>query len=62
MRVSGVEVGQVSSVEPAPSHHGVVVTLNIEDNTGVVVKSDATAQLRWRTLLGRNDYIDLQPG
>jgi ABC-type transporter Mla subunit MlaD len=40
----------------------VLVTVKIEDGTGVDVKRDASAQLRWRTLLGRNDYIDLQPG
>jgi virulence factor Mce-like protein len=62
VRVSGVEVGQVTSVERAPTHRGVLVNLKIEDGTGVDVKRDARAQLRWRTLLGRNDYIDLQPG
>jgi virulence factor Mce-like protein len=62
VRVSGVEVGQVSSIERAPTHRGVLVTLHIEDGTGVEMKRDASAQLRWRTLLGRNDYIDLQPG
>ena len=62
VRVSGVEVGQVTSVERAPSHRGVLATLNILDGNGVEMKRDASAQLRWRTLLGRNDYIDLQPG
>jgi ABC-type transporter Mla subunit MlaD len=38
------------------------VTLKIEDGMGVNLHQDATAALRWRTLLGRNDYIDLQEG
>jgi virulence factor Mce-like protein len=62
VRVEGVEVGQVTSVERAPARRGVLATLKIEDGTGVEMKRDARAQLRWRTLLGRNDYIDLQPG
>jgi virulence factor Mce-like protein len=62
VRVEGVEVGQVASVERAPTHRGVLVKLKIEDGAGVEMKRDASAQLRWRTLLGRNDYIDLQPG
>jgi virulence factor Mce-like protein len=62
VRVEGVEVGQVTSVERAHSHRGVLATLKILDGNGVEMKRDASAQLRWRTLLGRNDYVDLQPG
>lgn len=61
VRVHGVEVGQVTKIERA-SGRGVIVTMKVLDGKGVDMRKDASAQLRWRTLLGRNDYIDLQPG
>jgi virulence factor Mce-like protein len=61
VRVQGVEVGQVTKVERAPDR-GVIVTMKVLDGKGVTVHQDASAELRWRTLLGRNDYMDLEPG
>lgn len=61
VRVAGVEVGQVTKVDRA-ENRGVIVTMKVEDGLGVDVRKDAQAHLRWRTLLGRNDYIDLLPG
>jgi virulence factor Mce-like protein len=62
VRVHGVEVGQVTGVERAPSGRGVRIEMRIEDGKGVVLHRDAGLSLRWRTLLGRNMYIDLDPG
>jgi ABC-type transporter Mla subunit MlaD len=62
VRVLGVDVGQVTGVERAPSGRGVRITLAIDDGKGVHVKQDATINWRWRTLLGRNMYVDLNPG
>ena len=61
VRVSGVEVGQVTKLE-RHDDRGVIVTMKVEDGKGVDLRQDASAHLRWRTLLGRNDYIDLIPG
>jgi ABC-type transporter Mla subunit MlaD len=62
VRVLGVDVGQVTGVDRAPVGRGVRITLTIEPGKGVSVKQDATLNLRWRTLLGRNMYVDLNPG
>ena len=62
VRVLGVDVGVVTGVSRAPSGRGVELTMNIESGKGVTVHSDAHASLLWRTLLGRNMYINLTPG
>jgi phospholipid/cholesterol/gamma-HCH transport system substrate-binding protein len=63
VRVAGVEVGKIGTVEPK---NGVaVVTMNLDrdkiDNHELVVRSDATAQLRPRTGL-KDMFIELDPG
>jgi virulence factor Mce-like protein len=62
VRVLGVDVGQVTGVAREPSGRGVRLTMTIDPGKGVSLHSDASASLRWRTLLGRNMYIDLNPG
>jgi virulence factor Mce-like protein len=62
VRVHGVDVGQVTSVARPPSGRGVRVKLLVLDGKGVKLHRDASLSLRWRTLLGRNMYIDLNPG
>lgn len=62
VRVHGVDVGQVTSVERAPSGKGVRIKMRIDDGKGVELKQDATLALRWRTLLGRNMFVDVNPG
>ncbi|MCK9250611.1 MAG: MlaD family protein [Solirubrobacteraceae bacterium] len=62
VRVKGVDVGQVTGAERAPGGKGVRITLRVDDGKGVTVHKDARAVLRWRTLLGRNLYVDLDPG
>lgn len=62
IRVRGVDVGTISKVERAPSGKGVRVTMLVEKGKGVTVHKDASVSMRWRTLLGRNLYADLNPG
>jgi ABC-type transporter Mla subunit MlaD len=62
VRVLGVDVGQVTDVQRSPSGRGVRLTINIDSGKGVSMHEDATLSLRWRTLLGRNMYVDLTPG
>lgn len=62
VRIGGVKVGQVEKVEPGRSPGRTSVVLMRITNGGLVVRRDAGAQIRWRTLLGGSMYIDLQPG
>ena len=59
VRVRGVEVGAVSALRPAP---GSTTSVVMRLSTAVRLHSDASAQIRWRTLLGGSMYIDLNPG
>ena len=61
VRYHGVDVGAVTSVGRAPSGRGVRVKMNIT-KSGVHLHRDASLSIRWRTLLGRNMYIDIDPG
>lgn len=62
VRVAGVEVGKVKKVEAAGDpRRGSVVTFRVTDD-GVSVRRDARAEIRWKTLLGGEMYIDLHPG
>jgi ABC-type transporter Mla subunit MlaD len=60
VRVHGVRVGTVDVVTPVPGG-GVDMALEIT-KPGVVVHGDARADLYYRTLLGRNVYVELDPG
>jgi phospholipid/cholesterol/gamma-HCH transport system substrate-binding protein len=62
VREYGVEVGTVTGVERNPNGPGVRVAMSIMPDSGVNLRSDASASLRWRTLLGLNYYVDLIPG
>jgi virulence factor Mce-like protein len=62
VRVHGIDVGIVTGATLLPGNRGVEVTMTLNSNPGVTVKQDASASLRWRTLLGLNYYVDLTPG
>lgn len=63
VRVRGINVGQVTKQEPLGPGQGTRITMEFDDGLGVdEVHKDATAFSRQRTLLGRNHYIDLDPG
>jgi len=66
VRVSGVNVGEVSDVEHVVDANGegqdaAVVTMDLKDSA-LPVRQDATAQLRPRLFLEGNLFVDLQPG
>jgi virulence factor Mce-like protein len=60
VRVRGVKVGAVSSVTADSSSHTVIVTMALTQH--LAIKQDARADIYWRTLLGGNMYIQLDPG
>jgi len=62
VRVQGVDVGLVKKVERAPSGRGVLITMQIDDGRGVQLHQDARMAVRWKTLLGRNMYVDIDEG
>jgi virulence factor Mce-like protein len=62
VRVQGVEVGVVDKVERAPSGRGAQITMKIKEGKNVTVRRDASAHVYWRTLLGGNFYVELEPG
>ena len=62
VRIAGVDVGQVVSVQRvSKSSTASVVTMEIEKN-GLPIHADATAQVRPRLFLEGNFYVDLRPG
>jgi len=62
VRVKGVEVGKIEKVERKPDGRGAVVTMRIEDGHDFKIRRDARAAIYWRTLLGFQFYIELEPG
>jgi virulence factor Mce-like protein len=61
VRVSGVTVGKVGQIKHADGGRGALVELNLKPGK-VTVHQDARAGIFWRTLLGRNLYVELDPG
>ncbi len=66
VRISGVDVGQVSDVQHLTDANGngedaAVVTMDLKD-TALPVRQDATLQLRPRLFLEGNLFVDLHPG
>jgi phospholipid/cholesterol/gamma-HCH transport system substrate-binding protein len=61
VRISGVEVGKVVSVEPVKGSTAGLVTMDIDQN-GLPIHADATVWIRPRIFLEGNFYVDLEPG
>ena len=66
VRISGVEVGEVSDVQHLTDANGkgedaAVVTMDLKDNA-LPIRQDATLQLRPRLFLEGNLFVDLHPG
>jgi virulence factor Mce-like protein len=61
VREHGVDIGDVTSISRASSGRGVKIVMRITGK-GVQLHDDASLSLRWRTLLGRNIYVDVNPG
>jgi phospholipid/cholesterol/gamma-HCH transport system substrate-binding protein len=66
VRISGVNVGEVSDVQHLTDANGrgedaAVVTMDIKDNA-LPIRQDATMQVRPRLFLEGNLFVDLHPG
>jgi phospholipid/cholesterol/gamma-HCH transport system substrate-binding protein len=62
VRIAGVDVGNVTSVNYIPhSRDAAIVTMDI-DRTGLPIHANATALIRSRIFLEGNFYVDLSPG
>jgi phospholipid/cholesterol/gamma-HCH transport system substrate-binding protein len=66
VRISGVEVGEVTEVEHLKDENGegedaAVVTMEIKDSA-LPIREDATMQLRPRLFLEGNLFVELSPG
>ena len=66
VRISGVDIGEVSDVQHVTDANGngadaAVVTMDLKDNA-LPVRQDATLQLRPRLFLEGNLFVDLHPG
>jgi phospholipid/cholesterol/gamma-HCH transport system substrate-binding protein len=66
VRISGVDVGQVSDVQHLTDPNGrgqdaAVVTMDMQDKA-LPIRQDATLQLRPRLFLEGNLFVDLHPG
>jgi phospholipid/cholesterol/gamma-HCH transport system substrate-binding protein len=62
VRIAGVEVGVVKSVEALPGgEDGATVTMEIEQ-FGLPIHEDAELEVRPRIFLEGNEFVDIQPG
>ncbi len=61
VRIAGVNVGKVKSVEPMDGGTGAIVTMEIRDE-GLPIHADAQAKVRPRIFLEGNYFVDLRPG
>jgi virulence factor Mce-like protein len=62
VRVRGVKVGKVTKIERDADKSVGLVTMELDGKQDVDLKRDAKASILWRTLLGRNMYLQLEPG
>jgi len=61
VRVHGVQVGEVKSLEAASGSRGTRAVLSVDEDTGPIYR-DARASVVWRTLLGGSFAVNLDPG
>src|SRR4051794_1750597 len=66
VRISGVDVGEVSDIQHLTDANGrgqdaAIVTMDIKDNA-LPIRQDATLQLRPRLFLEGNLFVDVHPG
>jgi phospholipid/cholesterol/gamma-HCH transport system substrate-binding protein len=61
VRIAGVDVGKVKSVQAEPNSDAAVVVMEIND-AGLPLHTDATAKIRPRIFLEGNFFVDLDPG
>jgi phospholipid/cholesterol/gamma-HCH transport system substrate-binding protein len=61
VRIAGVEVGQVTAVEPADGSGAATVTMEL-DEEALPLHADAELKVRPRILLEGNYFVDIEPG
>jgi phospholipid/cholesterol/gamma-HCH transport system substrate-binding protein len=62
VRIAGVDVGQVTSVQRiSGSGQAALITMHLDQN-GLPIHANATARIQSRIFLEGNFYVDLQPG
>ena len=61
VRIAGVQVGKVKSIEPLKGSDAAIVRMSINKN-GLPIHNDATAKIRPRIFLEGNFFVDLKPG
>ncbi len=61
VRIAGVDVGTVTSVQRVGGSTAAVATMTV-DSAGLPIHADATADIRPRLFLEGNYYVDLHPG
>jgi phospholipid/cholesterol/gamma-HCH transport system substrate-binding protein len=61
VRIAGVEVGKVKSIEPIEDSGMARVRMEIQEK-GLPIKEDAQIKVRQRIFLEGNYFVDLQPG
>jgi ABC-type transporter Mla subunit MlaD len=61
VRIAGVNVGKVVSIDGEPGSDAAVVTMEI-DRKGLPIHKDATFKVRPRIFLEGNFFVDVQPG
>lgn len=61
VRVGGIDVGTIEKVVASGAGHTSTIAMRLKDDD-VDLRSDASADVRFRTLLGGSMYIDLHPG
>lgn len=61
VRIDGIDVGKVQQIQLGPSGRSATITMEIDREAGAL-RSDASAVLRFKTLLGGTFYVDLERG
>src|ERR1700754_3486388 len=61
VRIAGVEVGKVKSVEGVEGSNAALLTIELKDSA-LPLHEDATAKIRPRIFLEGNFFVDLKPG
>jgi len=61
VRIAGVNVGKVKSIERAPGSNASIVEMELTKK-GLPIHKDATAKIRPRIFLEGNFFVDVQPG
>jgi len=62
VRIDGVDVGKVDKLALAPDRRSGIVTMKIDGEQAGPLHADASAHIRFRTLLGGAFYVDLDRG